>query len=194
MRISQATTSNQNGFTLIEIIIVLTIIALFATVVIPRFRDTLDLELKKEARILSGSIRFLYQQAVVKHKTYRLHYDLDNGAYSVESSSKNVYLTSQEKKKSIFEEKKAPSTFQEDKELFKKPQELRKKIKFKEIQTEESHAAITSGSAYTHFFPMGYAEKTKIKLETTRGNIYTLVVQPLTGSTKIYTYDIDNKE
>ncbi len=184
----------EKGITLIEILVAMAIIAIFTVIAIPRFQDKLKLNLKKQARMLSGTIRFLYNQAAIKNVTYRLNYDLTNQTYSVEKSSEAVRLTSPEESRSKWdEEKKTGPKFTEDKELLKKPVQLQKRIKFKDIKTEISKEPITEGHAYTHFFPSGYAEQTRIRLESETGDIYTIVVQPLTGLAKIYPYDIEAK-
>lgn len=193
-KIFQAT-SYRSGFTLIELIIVLAIMALFAGTVLPRMRDQLDLHLRKHARQLSGSIRFLYNQSAMKNKIYRLHYDLDNQKYWVEKSESNhLRLQDPEQERSAFEEKPKKSKFSEDLELLKKPVELQKKITFKSIKTQASEDPITSGHAYTHFFPSGFAEPTTIKLQTPKGVVYSIVVNSLTGSAKVYPYDVDEKK
>ncbi|MBI2645993.1 MAG: prepilin-type N-terminal cleavage/methylation domain-containing protein [Deltaproteobacteria bacterium] len=195
MRTSQATTFNSKGLTLIEIIVVMAIIAIFTVIALPRFQNKLSLHIKKQARMLSGTIRFLYTQAALKNVTYRLHYDLANRTYFVEKSSDAVRLTSEGSltQGSLTQEKKTGPKFTEDKELLKKPVQLQKRIKFKDIKTELSKDLITEGHAYTHFFPSGYVEQTQIRLESEIGDIYTIVVEPLTGRAKVYPYDIEAK-
>ena len=198
MRTSQATISDpyrlSRGLTLIEIIVVMAIIAIFTVIALPRFQNKLSLHIKKQARMLSGTIRFLYTQAAIKNVTYRLHYDLKNQTYSVEKSSDAVRLTSTDESKTRWnEEKKTGPKFTEDKELLKKPVQLQKRIKFKDIKTELSKDPITEGDAYTHFFPSGYVEQTRIRLESEAGDVYTIEVQPLTGLAKVYPYDREAK-
>ncbi len=174
------------------------IIAIFTVIALPRFQNKLSLHIKKHARMLSGTIRFLYTQAAIKNVTYRLHYDLTNQTYSVEKSSDAIRLTSPEDSQTKWtqwdeDEKKEEPKFTEDKELLKKPVQLQKRIKFKDIKTELSQSPITEGHAYTHFFPSGYVEQTRIRLESETGDVYTIEVQPLTGLAKIYPYDIEAK-
>ena len=194
MQTSQATIFNR-GLTLIEIIVVMSIIAIFTVIAIPRFQSKLSLHIKKQARMLSGTIRFLYTQAAIKNVTYRLHYDLTNQTYWVEKSSEAVRLTSADElhKTKWDEEKKTEPKFTEDKDLLKKPVQLQKRIKFKDIKTELSSDPITEGHAYTHFFPSGYVEQTRIRLESETGDVYTIEVQPLTGLAKVYPYDVETK-
>jgi len=166
--------TSKSGLTLIEILIVLVLIATFTTLALPRIRSNLNLNLKKQARVLAGTIQFLYSQATVKNQIYRLHYDLDEHKYWIESST--------DKK------------FEIDKSVIKKPVQLEKKIRFKEIRARAKTEPITQGDAYTHFFPHGFAERTEIKLQSESGNIFTIVVNPLTGRAKVYDRDLETPE
>jgi len=183
---------NRKGFTLLEILVVIALMALFVTFALPRFQTKLELDLKRQARMLSGTIQFLYNQAALKNKTYRLRYRLegDRHSYWVESSSEKIMLGAQKEEP----RQKQASPFAMDKNLLKKPVKLEKNLKFKDILTESQPLPITHGDAYTHFFPHGYAEQTRIRIENKKGQIYTIVVQPLTGGARIYAYDLAEKE
>lgn len=166
---------NDSGLTLIEILIVLVLIATFTTLALPRLRSNLNLNLKKQARVLAGTIQFLYTQATVKNQIYRLHYDLDEHKYWIESSS-------------------SAEKFEIDKSVIKKPVQFEKKIRFKEVRASGKGEPITRGDAYTHFFPHGYAEKSAIKLQSETGQVFTIVVHPLTGRAKVYDRDLGTEE
>lgn len=193
MRTFPATISNHRGITLLEILVVIVLIATFITFAVPRFESTLDLHLKKQARMLSGTIQFLYSQAALKHQTYRLHYDLDNHQYWVETSTEKIELSSHEESTPYLKEKdqKKRPKFEKDITLLKKPVQLDTNIRFKDIKTEAQDLPISHGHAYTHFFPHGYAEQTRIRLESEKGNIYTILVNSLTGGAKVYDHDVE---
>ncbi len=182
--------------TLIEILIVLVLIATFTTFALPRFRSNLNLNLKKQARLLSGTVQFLYNQAAVKNQVYRLHYDLDNHKYWIESSTDKILfkteLEEEEEEKNRREKK--SEKFQIDTSIIKKPVQLEKKIRFKDIRTRAKSEPITSGAAYTHFFPHGYAERSEIRIQSDTGQVFTIVVNPLTGRAKVYDKDLEGKE
>ena len=181
------------GFTLIEIVIVMAMIALFATMAAPRIQNRMDLDLKKRARMLSSASLFLYNQAAFKNSTYRLHYDLDQHKYWVEVAQGMVRLEKQmeERRFSKRDTEKQKSKFAADTSIIKKPIQLEKGLKFKDIKTEASPDPFTSGHVYTHFFPSGYAEQTRIRLKSEQGKVYTIEVNPLTGSAKIYDHDVE---
>ncbi|MEK7791303.1 MAG: type II secretion system protein [Deltaproteobacteria bacterium] len=195
-RIFQAMTYKpQAGMTLIEILIVVALIAAFTTFALPRLRSNLNLNLKKQARLLSGTVQFLYNQAAVKNQVYRLHYDLDNHKYWIESSTDKVFFKTEEDEKRNQRERKPPTAkFQIDTTTIKKPVQLEKKIRFKDIRTQAKSEPIRSGDAYTHFFPHGYAERSEIRLQSATGQVFTIVVNPLTGRAKVYDRDLEAKE
>ena len=181
--------------TLIEILIVLVLIVTFTTLALPRLRSNLNLNLKKQARLLSGTIQFLYNQATVKNQVYRLHYDLDNHKYWIESSETKILFKTEEEEERNRKEKKPPTAkFQIDTSTIKKPVQLEKKIRFKDIRTQAKSEPITSGDAYTHFFPHGYAERSEIRIQSDTGSVFTIVVNPLTGRAKVYDRDLEEKE
>lgn len=64
------------GFTLIEMMVVIVIIAMAMAVVIPRLPAPEGTRLKDSARNLASGIRFLNDQAIVSKDLYRLHINL----------------------------------------------------------------------------------------------------------------------
>lgn len=170
--------------------------ATFVTLALPRLRSNLNLNLKKQARVLSGTIQFLYNQAVVKNRIYRLHYDLNQQQYWIESSTDIVlFKTAEGVERDRKMGKETPTAkFEVDKSVIKKPVQLEKKIRFKEVHTQARKNPITEGHAYTHFFPHGYAERSQIKLQSDTGKVFTIVVHPLTGRAKVYDRDVDASE
>ena len=64
------------GFTLLELMVVIFIIALAAGIVFPRLPEPEGTRLKSSARNLASGIRFLNDQAIITKKVYRLHLEL----------------------------------------------------------------------------------------------------------------------
>jgi general secretion pathway protein H len=73
----------QAGFTLIEIMVVLVIIAMTAALVLPRLPDTEAGKLKGSARSLASGIRFLNDRAIVTKGLYRLRLDLTDSSATI---------------------------------------------------------------------------------------------------------------
>ncbi|MBU5614271.1 pilus assembly FimT family protein [Geomonas azotofigens] len=66
----------QAGFTLLELMVVIFIIALAAAIVLPRLPEPESTRLKSSARNLASGLRFLNDQAIITKKVYRLHLHL----------------------------------------------------------------------------------------------------------------------
>lgn len=74
----------ENGFTLIEIVVVVAIIALAALIVTPNLVNvTPKYKLRSAATKLGSKIEFIMDQAVSTGRTYFLYYDLDQNSYRI---------------------------------------------------------------------------------------------------------------
>ena len=76
----QRTTNNGqiHGFTLLELIVVISLLGIMLVLSVPRFHETLFLdESKTNSRWIIGKIQALKEAAVRNQKNYTLHIDLD---------------------------------------------------------------------------------------------------------------------
>jgi general secretion pathway protein H len=87
-------TSRREGFTLVELIVVLFIISLSLSLIMPSLWRTDSSIVEREARHLSSTIRFIYDEAVSKKQNYVLIFDIDNRqwGYSGEKRSRNFTI------------------------------------------------------------------------------------------------------
>ena len=76
-------TARQAGFTLIEMMVVIVIIATCAALVIPRLPSTEAGRLKTSARNLASGIRFLNDQAVITKGIYHLKLNLAESSTTI---------------------------------------------------------------------------------------------------------------
>ena len=76
----RATINGQNdGFTLLELIVVISLLGIMLVLTVPRFHETLFLdESKTGSRWIIGKIQALKEAAVRNQKNYTLHIDLDS--------------------------------------------------------------------------------------------------------------------
>ena len=73
---------HSNGFTLLELIVVITLLGIMLVFTVPRFHNTLFIdESKKSARWIIGKIRALKEAAIRNQKNFTLHIDLDTQQY-----------------------------------------------------------------------------------------------------------------
>lgn len=182
--------SSKRGFTLIEIMVVLGIIAALITVAAPRIMKK-DPNIKSVARnfiVLSKEIR---NKARLTNSTYRLALNLDpkDSKYWIERASgpqpidPDAYEKEKEKKEDG--EDAPPPLFQMDKSLIKKEKTLPSGLYFGSVETVNMRSPITSGTAYIHFFPEGFVEAAAVQITDGNKLTWTLVFNPLTGQADI---------
>ncbi len=92
---------SQLGFTLIEILVVMVIIASVMGLAVSMFSNTAADALEETASQLSGTIRYVYNEAAVQNKYYRLVVDLggvgsEGQSFSVEVSDQPFKIVSSE--------------------------------------------------------------------------------------------------
>ncbi|WP_415064003.1 Tfp pilus assembly protein FimT/FimU [Bdellovibrio sp.] len=183
--------SSQRGFTLIEIMVVLAIIAAIMVVAAPRFAKK-DANIKSVARhflVLSKEIR---NKARLSNSTYRLAISMEAGEekYWVERANgpqpvnPEAYEKAKEKE-SEKEEGAPPPLFQMDKSVTKKEQTLPNGLRFGSVETINMKSPLTSGVAYVHFFPEGFVEAAAVQITNGNNLTWTLVFNPLTGQADI---------
>lgn len=83
----------QRGITLMEMLIVIGIIAVMMGAGIMGFRAVLSAERRAVAGRLAAAIRYSYDRAVSTGAFYRLHFDLEEQSYKLESAKDRVLLT-----------------------------------------------------------------------------------------------------
>ena len=76
--------TRRRGFTLIEILAVVTILAIAAMLVLPNLNALGERRLQHAAQRLAAEIELARQRAVVTGIPHRVFFDLDNGLYRIE--------------------------------------------------------------------------------------------------------------
>ena len=85
---------NTQGFSLLEAIITLSILALGAILIIPAIGSLTIASLNEDAGKISGLIRYTYNLASLTAKTHRLVFDLNSRQITLESTDNTLYLSS----------------------------------------------------------------------------------------------------
>lgn len=187
--LSRSKLSRSRGFTLIEILLVLAIIAMVTSVGIPAVGRLTYQRVAGTTRRFVGTLRSVRNDAILLNKIYRLAIDFENQTWWVEKQAKLELLgtESQGQQKSDPKQPPPPSGFSIADKYGKKPRELPGGVVFDGVLTERD-GLLRKGMAYVHFFPSGYAEQSVVYLNKqgmeTGG--YSLYIRPANGKIEVF--------
>lgn len=184
----------QDGFSLIEMLIVIALMALITVFAIPSVSSYFQLSINSASRELAATIKETYNSSLMTGKVHRLVYDLKKHEYWVEASSEQVLLDTKEslekeerrKKFGRLSEERPASPFKLEKTVTRKKMTLPRGVLFEDILTQQSPEPMAEGTVYTHFFPQGFTEQTVIHLKDNSKHHTSLVISPLLGKTDLY--------
>lgn len=159
------TSSNRKGFTLLELVVVLVILAGVAALALPRITALFDNDVRASARTTATLLRYLEERAIVGRTSYRLKVDLN------EQQIRVVQLSG-------LGEEQAP----DDPFLARNP--LSGATRIADL-TSARLGKVTSGTVSIPYGPGGLAEPLLLRLGETSGRQYTVQALPVNGSVKI---------
>lgn len=163
---------SERAFTLIEILVVMFLIGAFLAIAVPRFKDITDVNVKSAARQISGTVKYLYNEAIFKKNIYRLVFDLDTQEYWVEYLEGDKFTPAVDP---LLKKKKLPTG-----------------ISFSDIFTERTTEKVDNGNeVFLVFLPTGFVDFAVIHLKTSSDNYYTVVTKPYTGGTRVFDSYVD---
>lgn len=196
-------TRSQRGFTLMELMIVLVIMAVIMGMAVSSFGSLKNAKLRADAMRMSGALRMVYGRAAVNGLRYQVTFDLDANTYSVECSDDNVLLDPSEDERSPFDEDDDEAdpfglgasrpTLDDCSEPLLERTEMRGDVEIARIVTTH-HADIVEDGVHTvAYFPNGFVERAIIWLRS--GETYiTLSLDPMTGRVMVYGEDLELPE
>lgn len=159
------------GFTLLELVVVITILGITALMVFPKLSAFGVAPGKAATRHLTRLIQHLAQESAATKKLYRLHYDLDNEAYSVKILQGREFIPVSDG--------------------LVAGRELPKGLFFEDVVTAR-HGKVMEGEVFTEFFPLG-VERTVIHLKDGE-RMWTLMVNGLTGRVRVFDQYVEKIE
>lgn len=197
------TQSNNRGFTLIEIMVVVAILAAVLAVGVPKLFNTTT-AMRTGIRKMAIMTRDLRNIARLSNSTMRIAMKLDAErahTFWIESAPGNATLLSAEKQKELEqmtsiarEDEKPKNEFSQDARVLKKIEELPRGLYFENIEIAGREKPITEGMAYVHFFPQGLAEEAAIHFGDRKTLHWTLSINPLTGRAEVFERSLTLKE
>jgi Tfp pilus assembly protein FimT len=86
---SKACSRQPSAFSLVELIIVIFIISLTTALIMPSFWDTGERALRSDAKQIGNTLRYVYDEAVGKKRTYTVTFNLDESAWGFEGMNES---------------------------------------------------------------------------------------------------------
>lgn len=194
------------GFTLLEIVVSIAVIALMLGVVVSRMDTMMEWDMKKASSKLASTMRYLYNKAATEGLFIRLILDFEENTYWVEATTDPFVIAAGEederKKKRVAEEGAAegveegeegdyaikpqkPVFTQVDSYLLK-PTKLPSSVFFKDVYVEHLKMPVDAGKAEIYFFPNGMVEYAIINLRDDDDETnYSLETSPISGRVNI---------
>ncbi|GFE57257.1 prepilin-type N-terminal cleavage/methylation domain-containing protein [Geobacter sp. AOG1] len=152
------------GFTLIELVVVLAILAMVALLVFPRLPSTSAANLRSSARTLAATIRYMGDKAVTSKNAYRLRVNLTDTRLAV------VKMVNGEE-----------ST---DTDPFFSRQILADGVTIEDV-TIPRLGKVTAGEVAVNFGPAGLEDFAIIHLKGSRDTHFTVTAYPQNGKVKV---------
>ncbi len=91
------------GFTLMELIVAMALLVVLVATAVPYVAGVLGVQVKGAARQLAGTMRYLFDESVIRSANYRLVFNLDRHSYFVElcpGGSAILYRSADERERS----------------------------------------------------------------------------------------------
>ena len=161
---------NHKGFTLIELVVVMSLIVMMIGLTMPKIRTTLLSDgLKRTSLRMMGLASNLRDEAVREQRTYALHLDMARRQYWIGFA----HMTEEEQALARENAEKLPSD-----------------IQILDVWFKEG-GKVTEGEAAILFFKKGYVQPAAIHLGADDGRRFTIVLSPFVGKVKVLEKYVD---
>lgn len=183
---------NSGGFTLVEVLVVVSIIAMVLSFGIPTIQRVTNYQLNATTRKFSGLLKTVRDRAVFRNKIHRLVVSFEDQKYWIESQQQlspiDLAQLEEARKVSLGQSKaEMPDTgFTLEPRFGKEPTEIPDGLVLDGVYTARD-GLLQEGIAYIHFFPNGYNDEAIIFLRKRggQGSGYALKLNPVTGRAEI---------
>jgi len=156
--------SKRQGFTLIELIVVIVILAIIGTISVPLLFNRLGTDERTTLRRIVGTVKELYNEATLTRDEHQLEFDLDR--HTIQAYRLRAVAADRVEKEPFRREiTLAPLTLQQ-------------------IEVE-GQGSFRSGQVTVRIFPLGWMEQTRLHVRNADGSDMQLIFSPLTGTTRI---------
>jgi general secretion pathway protein H len=201
------------GLTLVEILIVLALIALFSAVLIAGSGQVSGAKLRKSATMVSAAVRVAYTRATVSSRSVRLVLDFEQKSMWMEEADAPMLVRTGDttggadpvtaaEQQAVAEGERIVKGPQAPRPHFRpvsmgivagaeskgQAKELPSGIKFRSVQAAHDTEPRTEGRAYLYFWPGGMTERAVVQVvagDKADADVLSVMVSPLTGSTLV---------
>jgi general secretion pathway protein H len=192
------------GFTLVELLVVVSVIALLAGLAAPAVGSLTGANARKAAGELAGAIRFTFDTAALRHRTCRIALDLAARSWWGECAEGAVGMArgeedDEELARRFSDEKSAElrrllakTEFGAFEDRLVEKRELPGEAGFGEVHVEGRRGA-QEGTVYLYFFPGGRAQRAYVPV-VDGDTLYTVVVEPFTGRSRVVVGPVEVRE
>ena len=221
--LTRAPSKTNGGFTLIEVILVVAIIAVVVTGATFGLGAVTRTRLRSASFRVMSAARYAYNRAITQGTTTRLHFDFEQNTMAVEESETPVTLATSDDLDG--EAGDAVDPWALARARLEKPldppvprspfqpitnangatlkrytaQPVGDGISVQALITPHEIDKRTDGEGSVYFFPGGFAEQAVIQLSDSSDTIYSIEIHPLTGNARIHNFafepldDIDDE-
>jgi len=155
--------SHNDGYTLIELVVVMALISIMFFFAMPRFRDNvLTDQVRKTSRWVITQTRHLKQQSIREKKDYILHVDMD---------AHKLWISTPDMEEEALE-KAADEAFQ-----------LPENVEIMDVEYPD-RGKISSGQAEIYFYAKGYSDKALIHMQQDSERQVSFLIEPFLPQTK----------
>jgi type II secretory pathway pseudopilin PulG len=195
-RVGSMRRKSSAGMTLIEILVVMGLMAFITMAVVSGINNTTRGVIENASREMASFIRANFDEAALKGRITRLAIDIDKNQYWAELGPMDFVLMTSEQieeedrrdRRRTDEERKAikKPTFSLNKELSRDKKSLPSSVKFTDVIVPQSKEPLKGGIVYAHVFPHGHMEPVTIHLKDNSDRESTLIVDAITGKSRIF--------
>lgn len=157
--------TRNSGFTLLELAVVIVLFGLFAALTVPRLAGFGGDDRRTMARRLAGTVKYLFNEAVLTGREHRLVFDLQEGSYRAQRLDASGELTAVA---GAGRERRLP-----------------RGVSITDVEVA-GKGKFSSGEVTTELYPAGWIAETVVHLERDGKEPLTLRIMPLTGTTEVY--------
>ena len=202
---------NSRGFTLIELIVVVAVMAVITTAVVTGVGNVRGASVQSETGKIGVAVRYLYNLSVLSGKVHRLVFDLDKRMYwgeeqtsddpcqqfllpgeGDEEAAKKPKKKARKGSKAEEEPPKLDGGFTETKSKLLAKYTMDAGISIAGVMTSHQNEPLKKGTAYLYFFPNGTTENALIWVkgdgaaEDDDADVMTVEVKALQGAAKLH--------